>query len=122
MNDIIKKVFRLSVTSYCCAVFLVANVTTAMAQAGDDASAEQRPNIIIILADDLGWADVGYHGSDIETPHIDRLANEGVKLNRFYATPFCSPTRAALMTGRDPPEAWCCLFSSHAMGKWWRIS
>ena len=102
MNDIVKKAFRFSVTSYCCAIFLVANATTAMAQAKDDASAEQRPNIIIILADDLGWADVGYHGSDIETPHIDRLANEGVKLNRFYATPFCSPTRAALMTGRDP--------------------
>lgn len=60
------------------------------------------PNVVIILADDLGWADVGYHGSDIQTPNIDRLANEGMRLERFYATPFCSPTRAALMTGRDP--------------------
>ncbi|NNE57566.1 MAG: arylsulfatase [Hellea sp.] len=65
------------------------------------ADAEQ-PNVIIILADDLGWADVGYHGSDIQTPNIDRLADEGMRLERFYATPFCTPTRAALMTGRDP--------------------
>ena len=58
---------------------------------------------MIFLADDLGWADVGYHGEQtIETPSIDRLAREGVELNRFYSTPICSPTRAALMTGRDP--------------------
>ncbi|MGB0907982.1 MAG: arylsulfatase B [Maricaulaceae bacterium] len=60
------------------------------------------PNVVILLADDLGHADVGYRGSDIQTPSIDRLAKEGMRLERFYATPFCSPTRAALMTGRDP--------------------
>lgn len=60
------------------------------------------PNVVVILADDLGWGDVGYHGSDIETPNIDRLAKEGMRLERFYATPICSPTRSALMTGRDP--------------------
>ncbi len=64
--------------------------------------AEDRPNIIIMVADDLGWADVGYHGGPIETPSLDRLAAEGAQLDRFYATPICSPTRAALMTGRDP--------------------
>ena len=62
----------------------------------------ERPNIVIFLADDLGWADVGYRGSPIETASIDRLAEEGVRLERFYATPICSPTRAALMTARDP--------------------
>ncbi len=61
-----------------------------------------KPNIVILLADDLGWADVGYRGSDIRTPNINRLAKEGMRLERFYATPFCSPTRAALMTARDP--------------------
>ena len=60
------------------------------------------PNVVILLADDLGWADVGYRGSDIQTPNIDRLAHEGMRLERFYATPFCTPTRAALMTARDP--------------------
>ena len=66
------------------------------------ASANERPNIIVMVADDLGWADVGYHGGPIDTPSLDRLAAEGVQLDRFYTTPICSPTRAALMTARDP--------------------
>ena len=66
------------------------------------AGAGERPNVVLIVADDLGWADVGFHGGPIDTPSIDRLAAEGVRLERFYATPICSPTRAALMTGRDP--------------------
>ena len=67
------------------------------------ARAEERPNVIVFVADDLGWSDVGFHGEDvIETPSLDRLAAEGVQLDRFYTTPICSPTRAALMTGRDP--------------------
>ncbi len=60
------------------------------------------PNVVILVADDLGFADVGYRGSAIQTPGIDRLAAEGLRLERFYATPICTPTRAALMTGRDP--------------------
>ena len=66
------------------------------------AHAESLPNIVVILADDLGWRDVSYHGSEIETPSIDRIAREGIELNRFYAQPTCSPTRAALMTGKSP--------------------
>lgn len=61
-----------------------------------------RPNIIILLADDLGWGDVGFHGSDIQTPNIDRLARQGLELERFYSMPICTPTRSALMTARDP--------------------
>jgi arylsulfatase B len=63
---------------------------------------DKKPNIIIILADDLGWGDVGYHGSSIRTPNIDRLAKEGIELNRYYTAAVCSPTRAGLMTGRYP--------------------
>jgi arylsulfatase B len=63
---------------------------------------QEKPNIIIIVADDLGWADVGYHGSDIRTPHIDQLSSEGVILDRYYTAPVCSPTRAGLLTGRYP--------------------
>ena len=62
----------------------------------------KKPNVIIILVDDLGWADISLRGAPFKTPNIDSLFNEGVSLNRFYTTPICSPTRAALMTGRDP--------------------
>ena len=61
---------------------------------------EARPNVVIILADDLGNADLGYRGSDIKTPNIDKLANEGVRLESFYGMPVCTPSRAELMTGR----------------------
>ena len=61
-----------------------------------------QPNVIIFLADDLGWADVGFRGSPIKTPAIDRLATQGVRLERLYTAPICTPTRAGLMTGRDP--------------------
>jgi arylsulfatase A-like enzyme len=69
------------------------------------ATAAERPNFIIIFADDQGWADVGVYGSpNIRTPHLDRLAREGVKFTSFYAAPFCGPSRAALMTGCYPPR------------------
>jgi len=61
-----------------------------------------KPNIVFILADDLGFNDVGYHGSRIKTPNIDKLASEGVRLEQFYVQPVCSPTRSSLMTGRYP--------------------
>lgn len=67
-----------------------------------DAFAGERPHIVLMLADDLAWGDVGYHGSQIATPHIDQLAKRGVRLNQFYVQPVCSPTRGALMTGRYP--------------------
>jgi len=58
------------------------------------------PNILIMVADDAGWRDVGYHGSEIRTPNIDKLAKIGVELDQFYVYPTCSPTRASLLTGR----------------------
>lgn len=67
-----------------------------------DAAGSTKPNIIYIMADDLGWKDVGFHGSDIKTPNLDKLAAEGVRLERHYTAPMCTPTRAALMTGRYP--------------------
>ena len=64
----------------------------------------RRPNIVFILADDLGYNDIGYHAingmSAVKTPHLDTLANEGVKLENYYVQPICSPSRSVLMTGR----------------------
>ena len=71
------------------------------------AQSHGHPNILILLADDLGWNDVGYHGSQIKTPHIDRLADGGVVLDQHYVTPMCSTTRAALLSGRHPSRFGC---------------
>lgn len=100
----IKKALDFSVNKIAVHTFVMLVFLAVMSLlAGAKASAEDRPNIIVIVADDLGWSDVGFHGNtDIETHALDRLAAEGVQLDRFYATPICSPTRAALMTGRDP--------------------
>ncbi|MDA1038903.1 MAG: arylsulfatase [Planctomycetota bacterium] len=76
--------------------------TLALTALLPDGVLASQPNIVFFLADDLGWSDVGYHGAEIETPHIDRLAASGVRLESFYVQPVCSPTRAALMTGRYP--------------------
>jgi arylsulfatase A-like enzyme len=65
---------------------------------------EPRPNIVLVMADDQGWGDTGYNGHpELKTPHLDKLAAEGLRLNRFYTAHFnCSPTRASIMTGRHP--------------------
>jgi arylsulfatase A-like enzyme len=65
-------------------------------------SASEKPHVVIFLADDLGWKDVGFHGSEIETPNLDSLAREGLELDRFYVQAVCSPTRGALMSGKYP--------------------
>lgn len=64
-------------------------------------SEDKRPNILLIVADDLGYADLGCYGGDIETPHIDGLAAGGVRFSRFHTSPYCAPTRAMLLSGND---------------------
>jgi arylsulfatase A-like enzyme len=72
---------------------------------GQDATgAAQRPNIIIVLADDLGYSDIGCYGGEIDTPALDSLAANGVRASSFYNTARCSPSRASLLTGRHPHE------------------
>ena len=81
------------------AVVLLSAAASAAAQ-GQPAGV-QRPNVVLIITDDVGYGDFGSYGApDIKTPNIDRLAREGVRLTDFYAAPTCTPTRAALMTGR----------------------
>ncbi|MEM7233631.1 MAG: arylsulfatase [Planctomycetota bacterium] len=64
--------------------------------------AAERPNIVLIMVDDMGFSDLGCYGSEIETPNIDRLASEGVRFSNFYNASRCCPTRASLMTGLHP--------------------
>ena len=59
-------------------------------------------HILLIAIDDWGWSDVGFHGAKIKTPNMDKLASEGVILDNYYVQPVCTPTRAALLTGRYP--------------------
>jgi arylsulfatase A-like enzyme len=69
------------------------------------AAGSKRPNVLLIVADDLGFTDIGSFGGEISTPHLDRLAQQGTKLTNFHASPFCSPTRAMLMSGTDNHQA-----------------
>ena len=82
-------------------------------------AAPDRPNIVFIMADDLGNADLGYRGGEIRTPNIDRLALAGVRCESFYGMPVCTPSRAALMTGRYPIRhglQTLVIFPSHGYG------
>lgn len=83
-------------------IVLSAALLLAPATRGSESPPPPRPHIVFLLADDLGWTDVGWHGSEIQTPHLDKLAAAGAKLEQFYVQPVCSPTRAALLTGRYP--------------------
>ena len=78
------------------AVLLAAASSGSSREAGD-----APPNVVLVMTDDQGWAQVGFHGDPVlRTPHLDRLAGESVEMTRFYVSPVCAPTRAALLTGR----------------------
>jgi arylsulfatase A-like enzyme len=80
-----------------CQMLLFAIIPTTVTLADGE-----QPNIVVILADDLGWGDVGWHDSEIPTPNLDKLAFGGARLEQFYVQPVCTPTRAAFLTGRYP--------------------
>ncbi|PAW66533.1 MAG: arylsulfatase [Opitutia bacterium Tous-C1TDCM] len=79
--------------------------STLPAAAAPAAAPTPKPNLVIILADDMGFSDIGSYGSEIPTPHLDALARSGLRFSQFYNTARCSPTRAALLTGLDPHSA-----------------
>lgn len=95
--------------AYSCYNFLLSTGISAALQTEqgpfnevDETDKNKQPNIVFILADDLGWADVSYHGSEIMTPNIDQLAEKGMKFEQHYVMPTCTPTRVGLMSGRYP--------------------
>jgi arylsulfatase A-like enzyme len=80
-------------------------------------AARKRPNIVLILADDLGWSDLGCYGADLhETPHLDRLAQQGVRFTDAYAMSVCTPSRAALLTGKHAARLHMTIWSEGSKG------
>ena len=88
--------YKLRSLSFLCILFAVYFAVVVASRA------KNAPHILLVVADDLGWSDVGFHGSKIQTPNIDKLAAEGVILDNYYVLPICTPTRSALMTGMYP--------------------
>ena len=80
-----------------CLIVLVATLSRSLPAVTQQPDA--RPNVVVVLVDDMGWSDIGPFGSEIATPNLDALAARGVRFAQFYATPRCSPTRASLLTG-----------------------
>src|SRR5512134_2527716 len=84
---------------------VLAFVAPGSVRAAPAARADARPNVVVVLVDDMGWSDIGAYGGEIPTPNLDALARGGVRFTQFYATPRCSPTRASLLTGLYPHQA-----------------
>ena len=72
-----------------------------LVEAAGAAEEQQRPNIVLIVVDDMGYSDIGAFGGEIQTPTIDALAASGIRFTNFYVGPTCSPTRSMLMSGND---------------------
>ena len=90
---------KFAVVAIACVLILEADSAQRLCL-GDDT----RPNIVVVLVDDMGFSDLGCYGGEIETPHIDQLASEGLRFTQFYNYGRCCPTRAALMTGLHPHQ------------------
>ncbi|WP_409012641.1 sulfatase-like hydrolase/transferase [Dyadobacter sp. 3J3] len=84
-------------------LLLTGGTITSFAQ--KNKKADTRPNIILIMVDDMGYSDIGSYGSEIQTPNLDSLAKEGIRFREFYNNSICAPTRASLITGQYPHKA-----------------
>lgn len=81
-------------------LFLSQLSSTKAQNGGPGSPNTTQPHIMFIMVDDMGWNDIGYHGSEILTPNLDKLADSGVKLENYYTAPVCGPTRAQLLSGK----------------------
>ena len=85
-------------------IVTISFLTILMAGCGSKTSEDYRPNIIVIMADDMGFSDIGSYGGEISTPALDNLASEGIRFTQFYNNARCCPSRAALLTGLYPHQ------------------
>ena len=83
------------------AIFLLALFTVINNFAKAQSKQNNRPNILLIVADDLGYTDLGCYGGDIKTPNIDLLARQGLQFTNFHTAPLCAPTRSMILSGND---------------------
>ena len=98
--------FALSLAAVAIATLPLRAAEPQLAAAGDKTLVDvRRPNVVLIMADDLGWSDIGCYGGDVRTPNIDRLAAEGLRFSAFYNNAKCTTTRASLTTGLYPRPA-----------------
>ena len=86
-------------------LLILCSIVASLALSGPAIAAPKQPNIVIMMADDMGYSDIGCFGSEIPTPNFDKLAANGLRFTQFYNTPRCSPTRAALLTGLYSQQA-----------------
>jgi arylsulfatase A-like enzyme len=98
-------------------VFAIVLITTCCSWFSRSHAAPTKPNILIILADDLGWSDLGCYGGEIRTPHLDSLAAGGQRFTQFYNSTRCCPSRASLLTGLYPHQAGVGLMTSGKASK-----
>lgn len=94
--------FGHAMTGYFCFATILGSVFVTSLSA--EVRQQNRPNVVIILADDMGYSDIGAYGSEVATPNLDRLASEGIKFSQFYSNPRCCPSRASLLTGLYPTQ------------------
>ena len=94
-----------SLQAACLAVLIGLSTTAQGSAAASQPPVAIRPNILLIVADDVGYSDIGAFGSEISTPNIDALADQGILLTQFHVSPNCGPPRGSMMTGVDPHRA-----------------
>ncbi|PJG45950.1 arylsulfatase [Sphingobium sp. LB126] len=105
MSKFLKSAIFLTVTALSWGAMGQARTTPAATGSTVPAPAQQRPNFLLIVADDLGWSDLGSFGGEIATPNLDAIANAGVRFTGFHTAPTCSPTRSMLLSGVDNHQA-----------------
>ncbi|MCL6295571.1 arylsulfatase [Jejuia spongiicola] len=99
----ISQMYNINIISYCSLLFVLLSLYSCKDKSSQQLVSLNKPNVIIVMTDDQGYADISAHGSpDVSTPNMDKLKSQGISLEDFQVSPTCAPTRSAIMTGRHP--------------------